>query len=409
MTQADPRAADPRSLEDIRRDAERARAGLTETVDQLKSTVSETAGELRGRLAPDAIKAEVSGYLKSRGEAMLDSLTQAVQQNPLQALAIGASVAVPALRVIRAIPVPVLMVGAGLYLAGTKKGQAVARQANDIARDLAGEASRRASELGADVSDAAMATRDYATERYQAMSGAVSAGAAQLKDKAEELQARAGDVGATISSTLDDLRRQASGAGDQISGEAAELAVRGAGTSREFRETAQQAASAFRDSASEAAARLRDGLDATTEAGRDAAMRVKERAAEFGQRAAGSIDRAGKTIVDTATENPLLVAGLGLVVGGLIASALPRTRIEDRLVGSSARNLKDRARDMATGGLEGVKEAATGAYQQMAKGAEQAGLSPDDLSDAASDLGQRARKVAEAATSSFDSPSHNKH
>ena len=115
--------ADPRSLEEIRRDAESARAGLTATVDQLKTTVNETASDIRHRMSPDVIKAEVSGYIKSRGEAMLDSITEAVRANPLQALAIGASVAVPALRVIRAIPVPVLMVGAGLYLAGTPKGR----------------------------------------------------------------------------------------------------------------------------------------------------------------------------------------------------------------------------------------------------------------------------------------------
>ena len=53
-------AQDTRSLEEIRRDAERARAGLTQTVDELRSTVTETASDLRERMSPDAIKAEVS-------------------------------------------------------------------------------------------------------------------------------------------------------------------------------------------------------------------------------------------------------------------------------------------------------------------------------------------------------------
>jgi len=35
--------------------------------------------------------------------------------------------------------------------------------------------------------------------------------------------------------------------------------------------------------------------------------------------------------------NPLLVAGVGLLVGGLIASALPRSEFEDDLVGDARR------------------------------------------------------------------------
>ena len=409
--------ADPRSLEEIRRDAESARAGLTATVDQLKTTVNETASDIRHRISPDVIKAEVSGYIKSRGEAMLDSVTEAVRANPLQALAIGASVAVPALRVIRAIPVPVLMVGAGLYLAGTPKGRAVARQANDMAKDLAGEASRRARDIGADVSEAANAARDYAADRYQAVSGAVASGAAELKDKAADLQARAsekaGEIGGSISSSLDGLRQQAGHAGQQLSGEAQELAVRGAANSAEFRDSAQQAVSSFRDSAADTAARWRDSVATTAEAGLETAAqlrdRARERASDLGHRAAEVGDRAGKTIVQTVSEHPFLVAGLGLIVGGLIASALPRSRIEDRLVGPTASNIKDRAREMATSGLDGVKEAATGAYQEVVRGAEEAGLTSDNVSGAAKDVGQRARRVAEAAGSALDTPAHNKH
>jgi hypothetical protein len=412
--------ADPRSLEEIRRDTESARAGLTATVDQLKTTVNETASDIRHRISPDVIKAEVSGYIKSRGEAMFDSITEAVRANPLQALAIGASVAVPALRVIRAIPVPVLMVGAGLYLAGTPKGRAVARQANDMAKDLAGEAGRRAREIGADVSEAASAARDYAADRYQAVSGAVASGAADLKDKAADLQAKAsetaGELGASISSGLDELRRKANVTGDQLSGEAQELAAlaaRGGSASADFRDSAQQAVSSFRDSATDTAARWRDSVATTAEAGLETAAQLRdkarERASELGHRAAEIGDRTGKTIVQTVSEHPFLVAGLGLLVGGLIASALPRSRIEDRLAGSSARNLKDRARDMASSGLEGVKEAAAGAYQEVVRGAEEAGLTSDTVSGAARDVGQRARRVAEAATSALDAPSHNKH
>ena len=80
-----------RSLNQIRREAEDARAGLTTAVDQLRSTVKDTATEIRDRLRPDAIKAEVSEYIKSRGEQFVSDVKDATQRNPMQAVAVGAS------------------------------------------------------------------------------------------------------------------------------------------------------------------------------------------------------------------------------------------------------------------------------------------------------------------------------
>ena len=56
------------SLQELRREREQTRAGLTQTVEQLRTPVSETANDLRQRISPEAIKAEVSGYVRSRGE-----------------------------------------------------------------------------------------------------------------------------------------------------------------------------------------------------------------------------------------------------------------------------------------------------------------------------------------------------
>jgi hypothetical protein len=43
-----------------------------------------------------------------------EDVTAAARRNPMQAVAVGASVAYPLLRLARAIPLPVLMVGAGV-------------------------------------------------------------------------------------------------------------------------------------------------------------------------------------------------------------------------------------------------------------------------------------------------------
>src|ERR1700731_5387068 len=115
---------DTRSLHQIQRETEQTRAGLTDTVEQLRTSVLETASDIRQRISPDAIKAEVSDYIKSRGERLLNNATAAARRNPMQAVAIGASVAYPLLRLARGVPLPVLMVGAGLLFCRVHSGRA---------------------------------------------------------------------------------------------------------------------------------------------------------------------------------------------------------------------------------------------------------------------------------------------
>ena len=79
--------ADTRSLQQIKSETEQTRAGLTNTVEQLKSSVAETVSEVRHRISPDVIKAEVSDYIRSRGEQLMNDVTSAARRNPMQAVA----------------------------------------------------------------------------------------------------------------------------------------------------------------------------------------------------------------------------------------------------------------------------------------------------------------------------------
>src|SRR5437588_1298136 len=131
---------DTRSLQQIKLETEQTRASLTQTVEQLRATVAE-------RINADAIKGEVSQYVRSRGEQLLEDATAAARRNPMQAVAVGAAIAYPLMRIARAVPLPVWMVGAGLFFAGSK-GQAVARQATDAASDLSNSMMQRARNMG---------------------------------------------------------------------------------------------------------------------------------------------------------------------------------------------------------------------------------------------------------------------
>src|SRR3954466_3577105 len=155
---------DNRSLQEIRRETEQTRAGLTNTVEELRTSVTETAQDIRERISPAAIKAEVSGYIRTRGEQLMEDITASARKNPLQALAIGVSVGYPLLRMVRAIPLPIIMVGAGVYLAGSKTAKAATQKASDAAYDMSDELMRRSKDWREDLGERAAAARSYATE-----------------------------------------------------------------------------------------------------------------------------------------------------------------------------------------------------------------------------------------------------
>ena len=176
-----------RSLHQIKRETEATRAGLTNTVDQLRSTVTDTATELRDRFRPEAIKAEVSDYFRSHGEKLVSDVKDAARRNPMQAVAVGASVAYPLLRLVRAIPAPILMIGAGLFFAGSKTGRDLTQQASDKASDLADSARRRTQELTDQVVRTSAGAQDYASDAMDRVTGAIADGAEKFRRTGAEV------------------------------------------------------------------------------------------------------------------------------------------------------------------------------------------------------------------------------
>jgi hypothetical protein len=377
---------DARSVQELKRDTERARAGLTDTVDQLRSTVSQTASDIRQRISPEAIKAEVGDYFRSRGEQLMDTVTSAARRNPMQAVAVGASIAYPLLRLARSIPVPILMVGAGLFLAGSKTGQAVTQKASDTAADLADEAGRRARDLRQGPDDTVSAVRDYGAETVSGLADTVAA-------RTEALKQHAASAGSNLSSTADDIRRRTAAAGDAVRNAASDGQERTAAA-------ASSIADAAADIASGVTATARDALGKSIDVARETADTVRQRSAQFS-------DHAGRNFMETVEQNPLLVGGIGLLIGGLIASALPRSDLEDGLVADASGEIKSRVRDAASKGVAAAKDVAGGVYDDVARRAEEQGLTPDGLGAAAADIGQRVRKVAEAAVTTAFEPDQN--
>lgn len=374
--------ADRRSLQQIKRETEQMRAGLTDTVEQLRTSVIETASDIRERIKPEAIKAEVSDYIKSRGEQLLNDVAAAARRNPMQAVAVGASVAYPLLRLARAIPVPILMVGAGLFFAGSKTGQAASQRASDVACDLSDEAMRRAHEFGDRLGNSGSAAKSYASEQLERVSATVSDAAAPVGEAVDT-------AGAAIASNSQNLQEKAASFGASVTDRATDFRNSGSDMARSATATVQ-------DFASEATSAGRRTTDAVTNIGLDAARTAREKTADFTQ-------RTGKTVFETIEQNPLLVAGVGLLVGGLIANALPRTDIEDDLVGDASSAVKRRAANAATQGIDVAKNAVGEVYDETVQQAEAEGLTTEGIGKAAQDVGQRVRRIAESAvTTAFE-------
>jgi gamma-glutamylcysteine synthetase len=105
----------------------------------------------------------------------------------------------------------------------------------------------------------------------------------------------------------------------------------------------------------------------------------------------------------------LLVAGIGLLVGGLIASALPRSDVEDDLIGDASTAARRRAQAAASQGFDAAKAAVGEVYEETTRQAEAEGLTTDGIGKAAQDITQRVRRVAEAAVTTAFEPSEEDH
>jgi CHASE3 domain sensor protein len=366
------------SLRDLKRETEETRAGLTNTVEQLKTTVSQTADDLRQRVSPEAIKTEVSNYVRNRGERLMDDINSAARRNPMQAVAVGASLAYPLLRLARAIPLPILMVGAGLFFAGTKAGQSATQKASDLASDLSDEVRRRSHDLSDQVTTSIDTAKSAVTDMADRARGAVEAGVDQVRDATSELDGQshkmhtqAASIGGSVNSRTQEAEEKVAGLVDGATG-------------------------ATKEWLSDASTSVRNAASSGANAAMDAAQDLRKRTVD-------ASDRAGKTVFQAIEQNPLLVAGVGLLIGGLIASALPRSEIEDGLAGEASSAAKKRAQEAASKGFELAKGAAGEILENVARTAGAEGLTTDALGDAASEIGQRVKRVAEAAvTTAFD-------
>ena len=196
------------SVTALRVEAEATRARLTGTVEDLRTQVADTATDIKERLSPDAIKTEVTQYVRDSGDHLWQSLERKARDNPLQAVAVGAALAYPALKLVRAMPAPLLLVGAGLLLSrSTGNGGSGATDARKShaqgALDTATETFDRATDSARrKVHDA----QDYARQGVESVMDRATAAASSAK---ERVTGAVDDASSTIRDTADKVMGQA--------------------------------------------------------------------------------------------------------------------------------------------------------------------------------------------------------
>jgi hypothetical protein len=135
------------------------------------------------------------------------------------------------------------------------------------------------------------------------------------------VQARASAVGESVSNVRDRL---------------------GAVTGRTT-DSAREMAHAGYDAASNTYARLADHTARTTDALADGASAAGRNAAAAARNAVG----ASRGFIEFCTEQPLVLLGLGLALGGTLGALFPLTETENRLVGKSSGQMKSAVREAA--------------------------------------------------------------
>jgi len=124
-----------------------------------------------------------------------------------------------------------------------------------------------------------------------------------------------------------------------------------------------RAAAAISDTTESARAAASDTVTAAAEAVSGTYRSGIVAASRTGDQLSESFRQSKENFFETMERHPFLVGGVGLLIGALIASALPVSQTENRLFGDTSDDLKNRARGMASEGLEVAKTTVQDIYR----------------------------------------------
>ena len=182
----------------------------------------------------------------------------------------------------------------------------------------------------------------------------------------------------------------------------------------------KEAASSVSATASNAAERLGEGASNAVTAVKDTAVGVGESVGDFadnglnaaGEEAGHLRDQARRVTHDMrdravklAEEQPLIVAVAGIALGAILAAALPRTKIEDDLMGETSDTIKETAGEVASEQIAKISSEADKVAEEVKETISEHGLTPKAAVNVVRDVGERVATAVGAGEKTGRQPS----
>ncbi len=143
-----------------------------------------------------------------------------------------------------------------------------------------------------------------------------------------------------------------------------------------------------RGMASEKIANLAGTLSGGYQSGREAAAGAATQIED-------TYNRTRDNVIDLLDRHPMLVGVAAFAVGGLLASSLPVSPPENRLLGDTSDDIKRRTQDLASEGFDQAKVAARQIYEETASQVREQGFTPDVAANAVQNTVETAREAVE--------------
>jgi len=141
-------------------------------------------------------------------------------------------------------------------------------------------------------------------------------------------------------------------------------------------------------------------LDKMADAGKRLVKSASESMDDLPDRAADLVDDTKDSLVELFKSQPLAIGAMGLAIGAAIAAAFPTTETEAEYLGESSEFIKQKAGELAGEQVERATEVGQKVADAVADEARQQGLTVEGLKSTATQLSDKAARVADAATRS---------
>lgn len=380
-----------RSPEEIEREIERERAGLSNTLD-----------DLQDKFSVETIARQFSDQFREHGGDIGRSVSDAVKRNPVALALTG--------------------VGLAWLMMGDKSG---GRETSDRDRqyDRRDDRDRYDGRYGDDYANGERGSHRYDDRNGRThspkLAGVSSSGRANSRyTEPKNTPSWAKSQDESRSGVTDRLRDTASGVGSSASNAASSAADTARNAGSNIADTAKNAAGAVSDAGKSVAdsaqalaastteratalrERLAEGTEHFSEEARDRIIAARQSAVEARDAAMSYARQGRERAVDIFEEQPLIAGALAVALGAALGAALPRSRVEDEYFGDQSDHLMEEAERIFAEEKEKLGKVATAATDEAKKAFDEVKGDADTVAKAAMDKAKETgERIAGAAES----------